>query len=65
MKIEKSISNFSKELTQYNRNSKDIPYTSTPKSSTKALNTKCFKCLGFGHIVVNCLSRRTMMVKRG
>ena len=35
------------------RVSKDKASTSTPKSPTKTSNTKCFKCLCFGHIVTN------------
>ena len=44
---------------------KDNPSPSSTKSSTKTSSKKCFKCLGFGHIVSNCSNKRTMMVKRG
>ena len=54
-------SKFSKETTSNHRVFK--PSTSTSKSPTKTSNTKCCKCLGFGHRVANCPSNRTMMVK--
>jgi len=56
-----SPSNFSKETTPHHKDSKDKP--STPKSPTKTSSQKCFKCLSFRHIAVNCPSKRTMMVK--
>ena len=56
-------SDFSKETTSNHRVSK--PSNSTPKSPTKSSNQKCFKCLGFGHIVAKFPSKRSMMVKRG
>jgi len=56
-------SNFSKETTSLHRDSKDKPSTFTPKSPTKTSSTKCFNCLGFGHIAANCPTKRTMMVK--
>jgi len=52
-----------KEITSHHRVSKDKPSTSTPKSPTKISSTKCFKCLGFGNIVANCPTKRTMIVK--
>ena len=57
------VSNFVKESTYNSRNSK--PSTITPKSLTKTSGKKCFKCLGFGHIAVDCPKKRTMMVKGG
>jgi len=56
-------SNFLKESTYKPRDSK--PSTSTPKSPTKTSSKKCFKCLGFGHIAVNCPTKRIMMVRGG
>jgi len=56
-------SNVEKDSTYNPRNSN--PSTSTPKSPTKISSRKCFKCLGFGHIVSNCPSKRNMMVKEG
>ena len=41
------------------------PSSSTPKSPNKTSNQKCFKFLGFGHIVANFPSKRNMMVKGG
>ena len=58
-----SPSNFSNETTPHHKESRDKP--STPKSPTKTLSKKCFKCLGFAHIVANCPSKRIMMVKGG
>jgi len=51
-----SPSNFSKETTLHHKGSGDRPYT--PKSPTKTSSQKCFKCLGFGHIVANCPTKR-------
>ena len=45
--------------------SKDNLSSSRTKSPTKISNKKCFKCLGFGHIIANCLNKRTLMVKGG
>jgi len=45
-----SPSYFSKDITSHQKVSKHNPSTSTPKSLTKTSSTKCFKCLGFGHI---------------
>ena len=45
-----SPSKFSKETTSSYNVFKDKPFTSTPKSPTKPSSTKCFKCLGFGHM---------------
>jgi len=58
-------SNFSKETTSSYNAFKDKSSTSTftPKSPTKPLNTKCFKCLGFGHIAANCPNKRTTKLK--
>ena len=56
-------SNFVKESTYNPRDSKLS--TITPKSPTKSSSKKCFKCLGFGHIAVDCPIKRTMMVKGG
>jgi len=56
-------SNLVKESTYNSRDSKLS--TSTPKSPTKTSSKKCFKCLGFGHIVADCPTKRTMMVKGG
>jgi len=56
-------SNFVKDSTYKPRVSKSS--TSTPKSPTKTSSKKCFKYLGFGHIVANCHSKRNMMVKGG
>ena len=56
-------SNFVKDSTYKPRDSK--PSTSTPKSPTKTSSRKCFKCLGFGHIVSNCPSKHNMMVHEG
>ena len=39
------------------------PSPSKNKSPTKTSSTKLFKYLDFGHIVVNCPNKRTMMVK--
>jgi len=58
-------SNFSKETPSHHRVSKEKPSTFTPKSPTKTSSRKCFKCLDFGHIAVNCPTKRTMMVKGG
>jgi len=52
-----------KETTPHQKDSKDK--LSTPKSPTKTSSQKGFKYLGFGHIVDNCPSKRTMMVKGG
>ena len=49
-------SNFVKDATYNPRVSQ--PSNSTPKSPTKTSSKKCFKCLGFGHIVANCPSKR-------
>jgi len=54
-------SNFKKESTYKPRDSKPSP--SNPKSPTKTSSKKCFKCLVFGHIAVDCPTKRTMMVK--
>ena len=45
-------SNFVKDSTYNPKVSK--PSTFTPKSPTKTSSKKCFKCLGFGHKVINC-----------
>jgi len=58
-----SPSNFSKETSPHHKDYKDK--SSTPKPPTKTSSQKCFKCLGFGHIVANCPSKGTMMVKGG
>ena len=55
-------SNF-KESTYKPRESRPSP--STPKSPTKTSNRKCFKCLGYGHIASNCLSKCNMMMHDG
>ena len=39
------------------------PSPSRTKSLVKTSSTKSFKCLGFGHIAVNCPNKRTMMVR--
>jgi len=57
-----SPSNFSKVTTPHHKYSKDKPFP--PKSPTKTSNTKCFKCLGFGNIASNCLTKQTMMVNK-
>ena len=44
-----SPSNFSNQPTSKPKVSTQNP--STPKSPTKTLRTKCFKCLSFGHIL--------------
>jgi len=56
-------SNISKETTSSYKVFKDKPSTSTPKSPTKLSSTKCFKCLGFGHIVANYPNKRTPKLK--
>ena len=43
--------------------SKDNLSPCRTKLPTKTSNKKCFKCLGFGYIALNCPSKRTMMVK--
>jgi len=58
-----SPSNFSIETTSSYKVFKDKPSTSTPKSPTKISRTKCFKYLGFGHIVANCPNKRTPKLK--
>ena len=58
-----SPSNFSKETTSHQKVSKHNPSTSTPKSPTKTSSTKCFKCLGFVHIALNCPNKRTTMLQ--
>ena len=57
------LSNSSKESTP--KTSKDNLSPPITKSPTKTSIKKCFKCLGFGHIVINCPNKRTMMVKGG
>ena len=37
--------------------------SSTPKSTTKTSNIKCFKCLGFGHIALHC-PQKTLMINK-
>jgi len=54
---------FLKESTYKLSDSK--PSTLTPKTPTKTLSKKCFKCLGFRHIAADCPTKRTMMVKGG
>ena len=51
-----SPSNFSKETTSPQKFSTQNP--STPKSPTKTLKTKCFKCLSFEHIAGNCPTKQ-------
>ena len=58
-----SPSNFSNETTSHQKVSKHNPSPSTPKSPTKTSSTKCFKCLGFGHIAANCPNKITTMLK--
>jgi len=52
-----------KESSFKTRDSK--PSTSTHKSPTKSSTKKCFKCLGYGHIVANCPSKRNMFIHDG
>ena len=60
----KSFSKYpSKDSTLKSRDSK--PSTSTPTSPSKSSSKKYFKCLGYGHIVADCPTKRTMMVKGG
>jgi len=59
----KTSSNFLKEITSHQKVSKHNPSTSTRKSPTKTSSTKCFKCLGFGHIAANCPNKRTTMLQ--
>jgi len=60
----KSFSKYpSKDSTFKSRDSK--PSTSTPTSPSKSSSKKGFKCLGYGHIAVDCPTKRTMMVKGG
>jgi len=54
-----SPSHFSKEITTHQKVSKDHHSTSTTKSPTKTPNMKCFKCLRFGNIAVNCPTKST------
>jgi len=54
-----------KKTTSHHRVYKENPSTSIPKSPTKILNRKCFKCLGFRHTSVNCPTKRTVMVRGG
>jgi len=54
-----------KETTSHHRTPKESPSTSNPKSPTKISSRKCFKCLGFRHINVNCPTKATMMVNGG
>jgi len=56
-------SNSSKESTP--QTSKDNPSPSRTKSPIETSSTKCFKCLGFGHIIANCYTKRTMMITGG
>jgi len=58
-----SPSIFSKETTSHQKVSKHNPSTSTLKSPTKTSSTKCFECLGFGHIIANCPNKRTTMLQ--
>ena len=58
-----SPSNFSKKTIFSYNVFKDKPSTSTLKSPTKPSRTKWFKCLGFGHIAVNCPNKRTPKLK--
>ena len=53
-----SPSNFSKQTISHQKVSKHNPSTSPTKTS----RTKCFKCLGFGHITANCPNKRTTML---
>ena len=39
--------------------------TSRPKSPTRTSNTKCFKCMGYGHIAANCPSKGSMYMHDG
>ena len=55
-------SDFEKDSTYNPRHSK--PSTSIPKSPTKTPNTKCFKCLGFGHIATNCPTKSTKLATK-
>jgi len=54
-----SPSNFKKESISHQKVSKHNPSTSPTKTS----RTKCFKCLGFGHIAANCPNKRTTMLQ--
>ena len=61
---------FSKQVNPLNSSKESTPQKEHPspsrtKSPTKTSSTKCFKCLGFGHIVANCPTKRTMLVKGG
>ena len=58
-------SNFSKETPSHHRVSKEKPSTSTPKSPTKMLSRKCFKCLGFGHIATIFPTKKNNDGQRG
>ncbi|XP_068477133.1 uncharacterized protein [Phaseolus vulgaris] len=62
----KSFSNIpSKDSTFNPRDPKPSTSTSRPKSPTKSSSTKCFKCLSYGHIASNCLSKRNMYMHDG
>jgi len=54
-------SNFVKKSTYNPMDSK--PSIIVPKSLTKTSSKKWFKCLGFRHIVADCPTKRTMMIK--
>ena len=53
-----------KEITTYQKVSKHHISTSTTKLPTKTSNMKCFKCLGFGHIVANYPTKSTKLATK-
>ena len=57
-----SPSNFSKQTIFPKNVSTTKP--STPKSPTKTSNTKCFKCLSFGHIALHCPQKQILKINK-
>ena len=60
-KHDKFPSNSHQELPSKTKSPSDHIHHST---SSRSSSIKCFKCLGYNHIVLNCPTKRTMILKK-